>query len=275
MLLIGSRAIKHWFPDFPRDPKDWDYVVANSTDQYYAIADDSFFENDSKYRVEYHVNPILFNLYQPGPFHEEIASANDLLTLKVSHLFWDIFWSKHMFDVQFLLKKGCKIDYDLFYKLYAYWQEYHGKNKRSDLKMSADDFFNNAMQKYDHDELHSLLVDHPAYFKVLKDGSEVEPDEHKFNCLSPQEKLDLVREEVYVMAYERLGGRDYREAYSWMLKKFIISHAPIWEALWIIHHYIELVKPHINYKTFLDEKIKQTGKGLKRQLSGEIGPYGY
>ena len=27
MILIGSKAIKYWFPDFPRDPKDTDYIV--------------------------------------------------------------------------------------------------------------------------------------------------------------------------------------------------------------------------------------------------------
>ena len=27
MLIIGSTAIKNFFPDFPRNPKDLDYVV--------------------------------------------------------------------------------------------------------------------------------------------------------------------------------------------------------------------------------------------------------
>lgn len=31
MLLIGSRRIKELFPDFPRDPKDWDYAVKDKT----------------------------------------------------------------------------------------------------------------------------------------------------------------------------------------------------------------------------------------------------
>ncbi len=26
MILIGSQAIKHWYPDFPRIGKDWDYI---------------------------------------------------------------------------------------------------------------------------------------------------------------------------------------------------------------------------------------------------------
>jgi len=27
MILIGSSAIKHWYPDFKREPKDLDYIV--------------------------------------------------------------------------------------------------------------------------------------------------------------------------------------------------------------------------------------------------------
>lgn len=27
MLLIGSKAIKHWYSDFPREPKDTDYII--------------------------------------------------------------------------------------------------------------------------------------------------------------------------------------------------------------------------------------------------------
>lgn len=253
MLLIGSSAIKFWFSDFPRDPKDTDYVIDSLLKLAYRPKDST---------IEYHINPVLFDKFDCTD-KITILSPDKLLTLKISHLFWDIFWNKHMFDVQFLLKKGACIDMKLFHELYSYWEKYHGANKRSDLKMTADGFFNNAMKKYDHDILHELLVPSPTYFKVLKDGSEVEPDEQKFQALSHQEKLDLVREEVYVMAYERLGGRDYREAYAWMLKKFIIAHAPMWEALWIINNYVELHKPHINYKTLLDDKIEQTARGKK------------
>ena len=50
---------------------------------------------------------------------------DDLCTLKASHLCWNINWEKHMWDLQFLLKKGCIIDNNLFMKLYDYWNVYH------------------------------------------------------------------------------------------------------------------------------------------------------
>jgi hypothetical protein len=243
MILIGSKAIKHYFPDFNREPKDTDYIVCQPMPR------------DKENKIEYLVNPILCNLKQ------EILSPDLLYTLKISHLFWDLAWDKHMFDVQFLKSKGCVLNKEIFYQLYEYWQKYHGKNKRSNLKMTAKDFFNNALKEYDHDYLHTLINPSPTYQKILKEGSEVEPDEEKYNKLSHQEKLDLVREELYVMAYERLAGRDYRVAYSWMLKKFIMNHAPMYEALFIIDNYQELRKPFINYKKQLDYELQRVAQG--------------
>ena len=155
MILIGSKAIKHHFPDFKRDAKDTDYIVKHKPDQKFK-------------RVEFLLNPVL------DGFSGSILSPNLLYTLKASHLFWDIQWSKHVYDVQFLKSKGCKIDKDIFYQLYQYWCIIHGVNKRSNLDMTAKDFFNNALKKYDHDFLHTLIKPEPTYKKVLKDGAEVD-----------------------------------------------------------------------------------------------------
>jgi hypothetical protein len=231
-------AIRWHFQDFPRVPKDWDFIGEGK---------------NIPGQIEFHKNPV-FDFY---PDETTIITPNDLYTLKVSHIFWDIKWDKHMFDIQFLKSKGCVLNRELFEKLYAYWNELHGTNKRSDLTLSKEEFFNNALKVYNHDELHELLVDVPMYKKVLADGKDVEVDENKFNKLSHEEKLELVREEVYVMAYERLAGRDYRVAYYWMLKKFIMNHAPMYEALFIIENYKELHKPKINYKNKLDYELSR------------------
>lgn len=59
--------------------------------------------------------------------------------------------------------------------------------------------------------------------------------------------MDLIREECMVMAYERLGGRDFRSAYKWMLKKLILNHLPLEQGLFAILNYKELHLPTINY----------------------------
>lgn len=239
MILIGSSAIKEWFPDFPREPKDKDYIGKGTSTK----------------EIEYHPNPVIEEYYK---YHSiSMLFPNDLYTLKISHMFWNINWEKHMFDIQFLKKKGCILNKDLFYQLYEFFNEYHGKNKRSDLKMSADKFFDNAVKcEYEHDYIHTLLNPTPTFNKILKDGEEVDVSEEKFNLLSHKEKCNLVEEEVMVMAWERYKHLDFRVAYTHMLKKFIISHAPIWEALFIIENYIELHKPKFNYFKTIENGLK-------------------
>lgn len=243
--LIGSRAIKEIFPDFHREPKDFDYLVSQKIPNV----------RNEEITEEYHINPILFEYVKEYGIDENV-----LLTLKCSHIFWDIFWSKHMYDIVFLFEKGAKIIKPLFYELYAYWNIIHGENKRSDLEMSAADFFNNALKTYNHDELHTYINPSPTYFKVLKDDAEVEVDENKFNKLSFNEKVNLVQEEVLVMAYERRANRDYRVAYNWMLKKFIMNHAPMYEALFILENYRHIQKCPYNYVEKIDEGLKNKTK---------------
>jgi hypothetical protein len=192
MILIGSAAIKHWYPDFPREPKDIDYLIYEY----------QHFEWSASHETEYLKNKIITDLYHQKENYKHVINSKHLTTLKASHLCWDINWEKHMFDLQFLLNKGNEIEEELFWKLYDYWNVYHGKNKRSDLKMSKDEFFNNAINYNvaEHDDLHLLINPTPTYTKILKDGHEVELDEKKYNLLTHEEKLDLIREEVYVMA---------------------------------------------------------------------------
>lgn len=228
MFLIGSSAIKHHFSDFPREPKDVDYA----TD----------LDRNNERGVEYLYNPVIGSM-------EGIASPDLLYTLKASHVVgWDINWEKHMFDIQFLVSKGAKLDVELFHRLYNFWNIYHLNNKRSDLDMTAEEFFDNAVKSdHGHDYLHTLLTPNPTYNLVLKDGAEVDVCENKFNTLTFEQKCDLVTEEVMVMAYERYKKAGFMHAYSRMLKKFILNHAPIWEALFIIENYKALHKPKFNY----------------------------
>lgn len=237
-ILIGSKAIKHWFSDHNRIPKDTDYIVDE-------------IPKEKQKGVEYLLNPVFKD------YPNEIMLPDDLYTLKISHLAWDINWDKHMWDVNFLKEKGCKLNVDLFYRLYDYWNEFHGKNKRSDLKMTASEFFDNAVNcPYNHDYLHTLIKEVPTYTKVLKDGEEVDVSEEKFNNLTFDEKCELVREEVMVMAFERFKKLGFQKAYHRMLKKFILSHAPIWEYLFIVENYKILCRPPFNFIKHLEEKLE-------------------
>lgn len=241
---IGSTALKELFPDFGREPKDMDLLIHS---------EDTRRDHAFTTRIEFLQCPPLYTYLEANGL-----TADVLLTLKCSHIFWNINWDKHMHDICFLFGKGCKVIRPLFDELYQHWNEWHGNNKRSQLAMTAEDFFNNAVScPHDHDWLHTLINPSPTYLKVLKDGAEVDVSEDKFNALSFEEKCDLVREEVYVMAYERMGSRSYKAAYYWMLKKFIMSHAPMWEALFILENFRHLDRPLINYKNQIENGIRE------------------
>jgi len=246
-VLIGSKALEY-YGLVNRVIKDTDYAVDCKT-------------KSGIPTIEYLYNPIITQR------NEEICSLNDLLTLKISHVCgWDINWDKHMWDIYQIIKSdyNWNFDKDLFDELYIFWNTLHGKNKRSNLDMNSEKFFTNAI-KYPikHDDLHEMLIKHPhfkgqkepTYCKILKENQEVDVDETKFNNLSFEEKLNLVQEEIMVMALERNYHIDYRVNYNIMLKKFILNHAPMWECLFIIFNYPMLIKPFFNYKEFLCQNI--------------------
>lgn len=241
MCIIGSTAIKHYYNDFNREPKDLDLCVRNKYDL------------RSNKDVEFLVNPVLLN-YVNGVFPTE----NQLLTLKVSHILYDINWSKHMFDIQFLLDKGCEIDIVLLKDLRIYWSNNLPYIRRSELNQDKDQFFNNDVNKksdYDHDLIHTLLNESPIYKKCLKDGEEVDLDPNKFFNLNHEDKLLFVKEEVMVMAWERFKTKKYYIAYQEMLNKFIREHIPLFALEFAIKNYKELVKIPFDYITKINKQL--------------------
>lgn len=238
-ILIGSTAIKHWFPDFPREPKDIDYAVNVET-------------KSGEKGIEYLYNPVLCE-----NTISVVLVPDLLLTLKVSHLFWDYEWNKHMFDVQFLLDKGCTIDQDLLNKLIPFWEEYLPKVRRSNLAQSKDEFFTNAVNEdvHEHDNLHLALHPTPAYIQLLKDGSEVELDEAKWYNLPYEEKCRVCTEETMVMSTERYEGKlKFRSAYLVQFKDNIIKHFPKYIALFAIKNYKKLYLPKFNYYELINTR---------------------
>lgn len=249
-VIIGSEAMKSYFPDFKREPKDLDIAIYDNhqNEEIRKI----YREEGETRRIEFLYNPVITAYATSAMLEPDL-----LLTLKMSHIFWDINWDKHMFDIQFLLEKGAKCNVEVFNHLYDFWNAYHGQNKRSDLTMSAADFFDNALKEYDHDYLHTLLNPEPTYVGMLKDGAEVEIDEEKFHKSDHEVRKALVKEEVYVMAFERFGKLHHRVAYGRMLKKYIMAHAPLYVARFVIENYKELLKPDIDFIKVIGDKYAE------------------
>lgn len=243
-ITIGSVAIKHYFDDFDRVPNDIDYAVDVK-------------DVKRSRETEYLYNPVLLK-YASGDY----ATPEQLLTLKMSHLSWDIKWKKHMHDAIFLMNKGIKYDKDLYDELLVFWKEIHGEPRKSDLTLEADDFFDNAINGkngLDHDYIHTLINPTPLYTRILKENKSVETDVLKWNLLSFEDKCNLVKEEVMVMAYERFSELHHVHAYNMMLEKFVKSHAPEWMVEFIILNYQVLIKPGMNFIKTINDGQRANG----------------
>lgn len=243
-MIIGSLAMKKHFPE-AREPKDRDAFLKYDFPGWEVFWHESFPEEWAGMNV---------------------ASPDFLYTLKVSHSFWDLHgtWAKHMHDVLFLKSKGAKFDREAYDILYPVWKAKHGKN-RVNLNQSKDDFFADAVnRKYDHDSLHLSCCygERPLYERILRDGSEVLTDRAKFDNLSYEDQLRVIREETYATALERwVIPSDYRvsprAAYAKAMKKCITSLFKGEMALWIVLHYEDLYQPDIDYVALHHSKADQ------------------
>jgi len=230
-LLTGSSILKQHFPEY-REPKDIDYFV------------------DEKGRVrngneEYLYNPIIFN--HPMLYRDGELTLQGLFNVKLSHIRFNINWEKHMFDIQYMLENcpnDCNID-ELYQKeQFEFWEEYLPKVRRSKLEQDKEEFFKNAVNEdvHQHDFLHTLIAETPAYTKLLKEGATVELDENKWHNLCNKERDEVVLEEAIVMASERFNG-NIVSSYRRQLKDNIIKHYPSYIARHAILNYKQLQKP--------------------------------
>lgn len=241
-ILIGSKALLHHFPDLGRVPKDTDYAVKTE-------------ERSEENGVEFLYNPEF-----DYSLDRSVATPEELMTLKLSHLFWDKDFDKHMWDYHFLKGKGIKVNLELYRRFRVFFEDYLPKVRRSNLELSKDEFFTNSVNEDvdEHDKLHLVIADTPAYTKILKDGCEVEVCENKFNSLSFGEKVDVVVEEAIIMSFERYSGKiHWTRAFKRQLDQNIQKHYPEFIALFAID----------NYPMFLDykklTKIEENFKKLK------------
>jgi hypothetical protein len=239
-MIIGSTAIKNWFPEF-REPNDLDVWMP-------FVGDD---EIDGK-RVD-----SFWHDSFPAEWADNFMATPDMLaTIKASHSYWDIHgtWNKHMGDYFFLLKKGAKVDWDLHDFLRPIWRELHGA-KRTSLAKNKMEFFGDAVnRKYDHDSVHDSVAygDIPMYTLILADGEEVMVDNSKFWAMSQEDRLKTIREEIYATALERwVIPTNYtispRLAYARAVR---LSMTSLFKGKWakyILENIEELNKPDMDY----------------------------
>ncbi|MGO2860624.1 MAG: DUF7275 domain-containing protein [Brevibacterium sp.] len=248
LTLIGSRAMRHWFPD-AREPKgDWDYHSPEPAAEMpegmpppLGVRFDIFEESR-------------LGAWEWGP----VATPSELYTMKISHSFWEIngpeSWNKHAADIVFLERKGAVLIRELHDILRPIWKERYKRNP-TNLEQNASMFFADAVdRKYDHDSLHASVAyfDSPLFERILRDGSDVAVDNAKFWAMDFETQIKLVREEIYATALERIViPRDYkvspRWAYHWAVRRTATSLFKGEWALFLMKNLDLLMKPDIDY----------------------------
>lgn len=255
LTLTGSRAIQYWFPDFRNptgadwcgDGGDWDWICDNEEER-------PNFEIRGSHDI--FREPSLANWKW-----DDVATPDELYTMKISHIFWEINtsanWDKHAADTVFLERKGCVFLRELFDILVPLWKARYRRQVTKLDGATKDSFFADAVvRKYDHDSLHRSVaynVGHPMYERILKSGSEVDCSWEKFrDDLTQVEKLWLMREEIMVTALERiLIPNNYSgspsAAYHWALRRCLTSLLKNEWALYCVLNLDTLMKSDVDY----------------------------
>lgn len=242
-IFVGSTALKHYIPSFKRK-------YASDID----VWTDDLEGTNSRWDVSC-IPANIMDLFSEESKISGYATPGDVMTIKLSHLPYDIFWSKHSQDYLVLkMKYGYKVNEPLYSALKEHWKVVHGTKTHLSLYRTKDEFFDDYVEKqHDHDYLHELVAfpDVPVYTKVLKDGQEVLVDRNKFLELNHETQVKMFREEMNVIALERWvlnpatkGKIEFREAYSRSVKKTATALTKGWASEFICEHLEEFIKPN-------------------------------
>lgn len=208
-------------------------------------------------------------------FRSEIATVDELYTLKVSHSPWVVKdvrnWYKHLRDIQVLKKWGGLLIPELHDAAYRQWELRKGA-KNVNLARSKEEFFNESVRRfYDHDVVHNAVAlgCNPAFNKILKDGSEVSVSEAKFMQLTSEEKSFVIFEEVFVLSLERdlipLWKRtdvepsieDIYRSYSKQLRLLVTSYSKGWFPRYIIENFAMVGEPLLDYWSMFRDSVER------------------
>lgn len=229
MLITGSTAIKHWIPSF-RSPTDKDVIVPLGTITSKGI--DAI--------------QLPLDIIKQIPNKDGYLTMDALVTLKMSHMGWDIKWNKHKKDVIFLKKNGANVIPELYNDLVTFWKTEHQNKPYLSLYKTKAEFFDDYVPHvYDHDYLHELIAhpNVPIYTKCLGINQQVAIDHEKFLSLPRNEQLLMFREEICVIALERWIVNDKLSqpvslyyAYKFALHKTVTALTKNWACDFIINN---------------------------------------
>ncbi len=255
-LIYGSTALKHWFPNFSREPSDLDIITYTNKENFNK---GSYYSKHISPNTEvYYINAFEYVLKYNT--NDRFVDPNFLYTIKVSHAEYNIRWDKTMHDIIFLKEHGCTLDIALYNLLVKEWSVIH-RAKKVNLDKSVDEFFTKQVTRvYNHDKLHQhfAFYDKPLHESIRPDLSKAWCSEELFNNLCHEDKIRCCLEEIYVVATERfyLNGIPPRTAKLRSIKQLITTMTTGWFCLFMIENFKELLSyPEVHYRNKLMELV--------------------
>ena len=258
-ILIGSRALAYWKPEFKLKPEaDWDIVSSEAV------------EGSEWHKPSILNNSKLLNLKDYGVIEFNgkalhVVPLPYLAAIKRSHLHRDLGFGKHTTQYHRHLrglentdeeaKAFCEERKQLTFKEFPH--------KAPNLNKPSKDFFKDFVKRdYDHDYLHTLFAyeEEPLYMKLQEDKTKAWCKKSLWDELSYERKLKCVAEETMVTAAERfLIPVDWKYpakmAYFKALDKVCTTMCSGWFREFAIDNYPELVDTFEEAR-FIDVKRK-------------------
>ena len=270
MILIGSRALKYWYPDFPlREDADWD-IICKESDRY-LFEDLPRFEWHDQYSLNNdmldYTTTSVDAITLPNGVSILVATLGELALIKRSHLWRDYQWDKHITHYNKYLRQHLLDDTlsKLLLKDRVKLTKEAYPQGNPNLNQSNEDFFDDAVKKvYDHDYIHELAAyyDKPLYTKLKRDDSKAWCEKDLWEALSLEDKRKCVAEECFVIATERFLVRNnwdysYKGAYLTALKKVCTTLTSGWFRDFAIDNHPEIMALFdANKLNFIKENLK-------------------
>ena len=228
MLVVGSKALSQYYT-LDRDIKDVDIICSRKdVEDLLPILRPTEIKEGPGYitfkgiqnklglfdknNVEFLLDDdsTSLKMYRQRDMGKIYASKEVLLSLKKSHIHFNVKFDKHIQDYQLLLN-DLKEDVlkDITKINFKETERRLGELKTPKLKNKTMKFFKQSEKfvKYYfvHDHIHEIMAhyDRPLYERLQRDGESAWCEKDLWNLLSYEDKCKCVLEEAYVIAMER------------------------------------------------------------------------
>jgi hypothetical protein len=191
-LLIGSRALAYWLP-VARSPHDWDILTTDKTCVSGNSIDFYNYDPSDSEILDYSLSKDLPTIVTPiGELR--VADLAIVKMLKIGSL--PLESPKHTLDLRLLDHVS----------LTAYETELSvRRQKETARRLQKREFFKPNVHRYiDHDQLHRWIKNPPTFMLILDEAHATNPVKDKFDLLSYEDKRNLLLEEAFVLALERV-----------------------------------------------------------------------